>query len=438
MIRQHNNRSITFLQPRRLVKWVLGAGTTTKHRSIEPILANQLCSGCGACSFICPIENCITFNYGEKYNFPTINTDTCVNCAKCLRACPSEFQLQGTTPNYVEDLSNENYRCQILYSNHTPTRVGGASGGFITELIRHHIESGEVDGAIVTKTEGDNPLVATSYIARDFASLFPSKGSKYAPVSSCTALKDVLAVPGRYIFVGAPCMVEGLERLKKQLRVLNERIVLTVSFVCAGQPSREATRKYIENDGKVQLKDVRRISYRGAGWPGRFQVHGQNDRLLMDRPLLGGSLKHVVGVNHPLKCELCLDHWGHFADIVVSDPWTKEVKAEIARLGTVQNASAGESAVLIRTQRGQHFVDSALKSGCLTLHRDIQLSEFIQLNDHLALHSNHDRHLWMAWHQLFFFGRLRYLKVVFRFLRRGRYIGIRTTLKALFARKYWR
>lgn len=448
--RKHNKKNITFTHPRTFIKFLLGAGSTTKHRSIEPILANQLCSGCGACSFICPIEDCITYKYGERYNFPTINTDTCVNCAKCLRACPSDFQLEGATPNYTEDFSNKNYECQMVYSNHGPTRFGGASGGFITELLRHHIESGNVDGAIVTKTEGDNPLVAESYIARDFASLFSARGSKYAPVSSCTALKEALEKPGRYIFVGAPCMVEGLVRLQKQLPVLKERIVLTVTFVCAGQPSREATKSYIVNDGKVSLKEARRISYRGAGWPGRFQVHGENGKLLMDRPLLGGSLRHVVGVNHPLKCELCLDHWGYFADIVVSDPWTKDVKGGIAQLGGLGGDIArlervksdtfgdGMSAIMIRKERGTQFVESALKSGCLTRHRGVELAEFIGMNEHLALHPNHVRHLWMAWHQLFFLGRIRYLKTVFRFLRRGSYIGIRTTLKALFARNYWR
>jgi len=63
-------------------------------------------------------------------------------------------------------------------------------------------EEGSVDGAVVARCEGENSLVAESFIATDRDSLLRARGSKYAPVSSCTTLGEVLRRPGRYVFVG--------------------------------------------------------------------------------------------------------------------------------------------------------------------------------------------------------------------------------------------
>lgn len=398
----------------------------TTISSISAILKNRICNGCGACSVVCPTA-CIDFIYGKRFNFPKINEDKCCNCRKCLEVCPSAFLLNGIAPEYQDDLTKKSFDCFLVHSDNNKLRVDAASGGFITGLIQHLMKNGLADGGVVTRCEGDNPIVAESFIAADIEEVFSARGSKYAPVSSCTALKKVLERPGRYVFVGTPCMVEGLTKLQKQLPKLKKRIVLTISFVCAGMASRLATRNYIENEGKVNLMDARRISYRGGGWPGRFRVFGKNSNLLMDRPLIGGSLEKVVGIDHYLRCENCLDHWAHFADITVSDPWTDEM---------VKNETCGWSAIMIRTERGKKAVNSAIKNGSL-IPKSTTMSEMIGYNKHLFIDSKHNRHSWMALFQLLFLKRKKFMLPLLLRLLKGKLVGARTTTIALLKKEYY-
>lgn len=397
-----------------------------KVKSIDAIVRKKACNGCGACTVSCP-EGAISFVNGERYNFPKVDKNMCSGCSKCLKVCPSAFLLEGTEPGFVDEPIKESYDCFLIHAKDDGIRLDAASGGFITGIILHLIESGLVDGAIVTRCEGDTPLVAKSFIAMDRASILSARGSKYAPVSSCTVLKDVLERHGRYVFVGTPCMVEGLTKLQKFLPELRKRIVLNISFVCAGMASRLATKVYIEHDGGVNIKDARLICYRGNGWPGRFRVFGENDKLLMDRPLIGGSLTRVVGKDHYLRCENCLDHWAKYTDIVVSDPWTQEM---------IRDEKKGWSAIMVRTKRGQNAVDSAIGSGDL-IAENISVKDMISYNKHLIIDTKHHRHSWMALYQLIFFRRVRFIFPILKKLFQNNIVGLRTTVRALFDKEYY-
>lgn len=49
---------------------------------------NSLCSGCGACVDICPVEAITLGQDIDGFYKPQINTDRCVDCGKCYKLCP--------------------------------------------------------------------------------------------------------------------------------------------------------------------------------------------------------------------------------------------------------------------------------------------------------------------------------------------------------------
>ncbi len=400
--------------------------TSKRHTSIAAVVDNCVCCGCGGCAVACP-KSCITFEYGSRYNYPTIDAEACIDCGRCLKVCPSAFLLEGTDPGFEDRIAEATYDCYLAHYKDEDIRLNGSSGGGLTGVILHMMDKGMADGAIVTRCKGPNALVAESFIATDRQSLFDAQASKYAPVSSCVALKEALERPGRYVFVGMPCMVQSLSHLEAMIPELSERIVLKISMVCAGMASRQSTRAYIETGG-VDIKDVRRVRYRGTGWPGRFRAYGEDDRMLFDRPLLGGSLVHVVPGDHYLRCWNCLDHWGKFADVVISDPWTEDM---------INNETEGWSAVMIRTQRGTEVCNSAFESGDL-IAKPIGMQDMLAYNEHLLIDDGHDRHAWMASYQLVFHKRPGGAGRVLRALLKKRPAGLGTTLRARRDKQYYR
>lgn len=395
-------------------------------QTVKKITEKRVCCGCGACYVVCP-ASAIRIIYGQRYNFPEINEKVCRECGKCLRVCPSAFLLKGTDPGFSYYPEPEEHSCYLIHACDEKVWLHSASGGFITGFLLHMIETGQVDGAIVVKSEGANPLVAESFVAKDRESLMSALASKYCPVSSCTVLKDVIDRSGRYVFVGTPCMVQGLRNLQLLIPVLRERVLFAIGLVCSGMASRLATRRYIENDGQVDLSKVRRICYRGGGWPGRFRVYGKDGELLMERPTLGGAHDQVTSCDRYLRCWNCVDRWGRYADIVVSDPWTTEL---------VETETKGWSAVMVRSCAARKAVMEAVNSGYLAS-TPIRLEEMLRYNSHLVIYPGHMQHAWMAVYQLLFFGRIEFLRPILRSMLRRRRIGLVTTFKARLDRRYY-
>ncbi len=393
--------------------------------SIVAVVDSRACCGCGACVAACPVD-CIEMQYGRRFNWPRIDESRCTKCGLCIQVCPSAFLLDGTAPDFDEDLRRVNYPCHLVHSPDDAVRLDAASGGGITGLILHLMETGQAEGAVVARCTGANPLAAEAFLATDRTGLLEARGSKYTPVSSCTVLREVLDRPGRYVFVGTPCMVEGLTRLEGLRPVLADRITLKISMVCSGMSSRESTRKYIADAG-VDPRAARRISYRGDGWPGRFRVYGDDDRLLLDRPYLEDAVVHIVSRDHYLRCWNCVDHWGRLADVVACDPWTRDM---------VERERKGWSALMSRTERGHEAVTSAIEHGALVA-RPITVEDMLGYNRPLVLGPDHPRHAWMAAYQLIFRRRWKYLGSVLGRLLRRRQVGFVTTLRARFQRHYY-
>lgn len=290
----------------------------------------DLCTGCGTCAAMCPLENIVMIINHEKGVYEPVVDGECDECGLCLKVCPGigvdfidlNMQVFGREPN---DMLIGNYEgCYIAHSRDEKLRYNASSGGMITQILIHLLEEGLIDGALVTRMNSDRPLEPEPFIARTSEEVIEAMGSKYCPVPANIALKEILKVPGRYAVVGLPCHIQGVRKAEKISRKLRDRIVYHLGIVCNHTPSFKATEFLLERLG-VDPDEVKSIRYRGEGWPGSLRVETESGAILLLPEYWGSGFGQLFV---PERCRLCVDHMAELSDISFADPWLKEFEDE--------------------------------------------------------------------------------------------------------------
>ena len=117
-----------------------------KHIGAVP--EKGLCTGCGACTGVCPV-NAITAvwdKYGDRV--PKVDAKKCISCGLCVKICPGykvnykhineqcNIQKSDTLNVGVGTCSS----CDIIYTENKDAFQEATSGGIVRELIAILIE----------------------------------------------------------------------------------------------------------------------------------------------------------------------------------------------------------------------------------------------------------------------------------------------------------
>ena len=302
------------------------------------------CSGCTACSNICPV-NCITMTRdSEGFSYPKIDLEKCIHCKRCENICPS---INKISPQRT--VGNE---CFVAYSQETEVIKSSSSGGIFYHLAKRVIEEGGIVFGVCTK----NGKVEHSY-AKTIEELNKFKGSKYVQSDigdSFKKAKEFLDGGNKVLFSGTPCQIKGL------YAYLGEKIypnLITQDLICHGVPSPRVFEEYLafksdSYDPKVSFRDKK------YGWhyfsmsisdeKGTYRKTLEDDwylKLFLDNTILRPSC-------HSCKAK----KEGSSADITLADCWAPhKVCPEI------KDTDEGLSLVLINSKTGKIFFDE-LKS----------------------------------------------------------------------------
>jgi coenzyme F420 hydrogenase subunit beta len=333
---------------------------------IRHIVTKGLCHGCGTCSGVCP-KGAIRMVEEEFRGIyvPAIDMKECNSCTLCYQSCPGHFvdfeDLDRSflySPHVQKDILLSSYHaCYTGYANDHQIRYNSASGGLVTALLVYLIEQGVIDGALVTKMDEDNPLRAKPFIARNREGIIAASKSKYCPVASNTALREILKEEGRFAVVGLPCHVQGIRKAQKVSRDLRDKIVAVFGLFCGMAWNFHATETLLQKLN-IDAQDVEALEYRGGGWPGKMSIK-----------LKDGSLKEL-SYPYPIKqfdidfqsftpsrCILCSDALSELADISFGD----------ADFGLRDKEKIGKSVVITRSLAGEGLLKSALTGKAISL-----------------------------------------------------------------------
>jgi len=322
------------------------------------ISAWRLCMGCGACKWACPNDAITLKNIVNHGIRPFVDESKCEKCGKCAEICPG-LSLEH------EEFSNETLKAlqqgwgPILdlheaYATDDSIRFAGSSGGVATAMSLYAIEEAGFSGVLHTKADPDDPICNISTLSTNREELLQTTGSRYAPAAPCQAFDLLKTVDGPCMFVGKPCDCAALRKACKIDNDLKEKVALVVSIFCAGTPTTAGTLAMLNSMGVSDPDQIKSLRYRGNGWPGMTTVEFAN---AAGKPANSFSMTYddawggILSKHGQLRCRLCPDSTGEFADISCGDPWYRETEGD-----------PGRSLILLRTKKGADFYEH----GCLS------------------------------------------------------------------------
>lgn len=308
---------------------------------MEMWIETKDCTGCGACSNICP-ANAIKMVEDEcGFKYPQIDNKKCINCGMCKKTCPiSNVKV------------NDNFKSPKVFaawSKNQDVRYTSTSGGLFSEITMPIINNG---GYAIGAAYNEENLVEHR-VADNLEKLKMLKQSKYLQSDTkdiYMKTRELLNKNYEVAFCGSPCQIAGLNNfLMKKYDNL-----LTIEFICRGMNSPKAYKMWLKQIENSENKKVKRVwfKYKINGWkksPKCTRIDFEDDS---HKVYSGDENTYMTGYLEPNlyirpSCGDCkFNGVQRQADITLADFWG--VKEEL-------DDDKGTSLVLINSEKGMQY-----------------------------------------------------------------------------------
>lgn len=332
------------------------SGFSGRHR-LDAVLDQRLCSGCGACAYVAEDYGVSMVDIPSVGRRPIGVRQLPIAVKDQIAAvCPgSSVQSPGWhdhEPDENELLVGPAHKIWEGWAADPDMRWNGSSGGVVTALATYALEHLGMALVVHTGMDPDRPWRNRTIISTDRAGLIANSGSRYTTSSPVEALRTIEASDRPCVFIGKPCDVAAVARLRKTRPSLDRNLGLVLSFFCAGTPSSEASARLAADLGFGKPEEIVSLRYRGQGWPGNFVVRDQGGALASIS--YDESWAQLASRQRQLRCQLCPDGLGELADVTGGDAWHRK-----------SEGSEGISMILARSGHGREVVEGAIAEGYL-------------------------------------------------------------------------
>jgi coenzyme F420 hydrogenase subunit beta len=296
--------------------------------------------------------------------------ESCAGCGRCVDVCPGADTSHGKWDAEADREFGRAWGPVLdIWEGHAADpeiRFRGSSGGAASALALYCLEKEGMYATIHAGADKEEPHRNRTRLSKNREELLETSGSRYSPASPCDGFGVLEAAPSPCVFIGKPCDVAALRKAQSISDELDSRAGLAISIFCAGTPSTRGTLDLLERFNKQSL-EVETLRYRGNGWPGNWTAETKSGPSSMPYKDAWSFLQKY----RPLRCHLCPDGTGEFADISCGDPWYREITP----------GEPGLSLIVTRTAKGRRVLKAAADSGYLKIKKiDPALLEKSQLN----------------------------------------------------------
>lgn len=331
--------------------------TDDRSPALARVAKGQLCSGCGGCAAAAPgkVEAAPS---ADGYLRPVQHERlTDEEEARVAAICPGLGLTQDAPA--PDPLWGPHRSMRTGHATDPALRRNASSGGVLSAILVHLLETGAVEFILQIAADPDNPTGNRTVLSRTREEVFAAAGSRYAPSAPLAGLEAHLAAGRRFAFVGKPCDVAALRALARGDGRIDACIPYMLSFFCAGVPSAKGAEEVVRALG-ADPATVTAFRYRGDGWPGRAVAtlaDGSTPSMTYHESWGGVLSRHVQ-----FRCKICPDGVGGFADLACADAWESDERGY-----PVFEEAEGISLAVGRTARGEALLDAAEAAGAIAL-----------------------------------------------------------------------
>lgn len=334
---------------------------------IAKVVAEGLCHRCGACVGFCPAGTYETDSLARP-----VAVNPCVHCHICVRVCSGlavDYPAIGRHvfgPDYAFGAPEANVRAAYIGAAGEPAiRRRGASGGAVTQLLVHWLETGRIKGAILTVEDPADPAKGAGVVARTREEIVRGAQSRYTSAPTLAALREIQGDPGPFALVGLPCQIHALRARQLLDARWSARIPIAIGLLChynlPCEASHMAARVLTPRGRRVAHADYRQRD--ATGWPHNTLELTFDDGSKRRAPFGPAQVFNLLSYVAPLgRCLMCLDATAEFADVAVGDPWIRDDSGKWK-----YHADEGWSSILVRTAQGEELLREAAGAGRLLL-----------------------------------------------------------------------
>jgi coenzyme F420 hydrogenase subunit beta len=277
----------------------------------------------------------------------------CIECGLCYRFCSGrEMDFQALSEAHLgsrphDPLLGYYRQLQVAQATSKETREGAASGGVVTALLLHLLQTERIKGVLGVTMDQNRPWRCQAALLTKPEEVRGAAQSKYSVVTLDALLHTARRKPGPFAVVGLPCHVHGLRRLQR-IASYREKFPLLIGLFCGFNLEPAATDHLISKAGFAK-DQVAQLQYRGGPWPGGLVIDTRDGRR---HTMVKDSYSYVNLMYVPHRCLTCPDLTNELADLSVGDTWLEEY-------------SGGWSTVISRSALGAELLAEAAQAGVL-------------------------------------------------------------------------
>ena len=311
------------------------------YEPVKVIFDAKVCSGCGLCAGICPV-NCLQIYNG----FGKIDEDKCISCGLCYFICPRSYLPVKTLHLYQDNATDIKEYSNIgpyleVYSARTKIKTISEvcqDGGLSSTCLHYLFDKNQIDFAVGAKMS-NTPWRPESLLLKNKEDIITTAGTKYVNNANLQILNQKELKDKKLAVVGVPCQMQAL--LKSNIYNIGfpsiNNVEYKIGIFCMESFSYESILKICEVL-KVDVKDVKKMDIN----KGKFFVYTIKDEEL-SVPIK--EISHLARED----CEVCFDLTSESADISI---------------GSIGSPS-GWNTVVIRNEKGKKLYEELIANNLI-------------------------------------------------------------------------